>query len=74
MIAVTHCNLFLPVALQNAQAGHIPRHAISEAIEVKRKMTPVEVVMTVLPAVGFIGSFVVVRKVWASISHSIKLA
>jgi hypothetical protein len=37
-------------------------------------MTPVEIVMTVLPAVGFVGSFVVVRKVWASVSHSIRLA
>ena len=37
-------------------------------------MTPVEIVLTVMPAVGFVGSFVAMRKVWASVSQDLTLA
>jgi hypothetical protein len=37
-------------------------------------MSPVEIVLTVLPAVGFVGSFVAMRKVWATISQHITFA
>jgi len=60
--------------LQNARAAHILRHVISEASEVKEEMTPVEIVLTMMPAVAFVGSFVAVNKLMASISKHFSLA
>jgi hypothetical protein len=37
-------------------------------------MTPFEVLMIALPAAGFVGSFVAVRKVWTTVSHRSALA
>ena len=58
----------------NTQTSLILVHVFSDAIEVNEKMAPVEIVMVALPAVGFLGSFVVVRKILASISRTIAKA